>query len=273
MGTQSFAMSFTFKLPKGGGFQNRSQHPISPSPEFTCEQRAKQPKPRNNPKAKSAVRTIHDRYHNPDPSLLDSGAQITTITISQARKMELKIKSLDQFIDIEGSGGISVPYIGYVEANLKISEIKAYEKDLLMMVMNDSRYGDQVPFAIATKHTQAALEVITKKEWAELGESWRCAPLPACTAKVSEIEYFNLNTLQGNVKVHTTAILPPLSTTFEKGRSKVKGHHKRVNVATEHSDNSTNSNIAVVRSYSFIKPGSNKVLVSIKKLTRKEIVL
>ena len=57
------------------------------------------------------------RYHNPDPivrligkgneskiivdgieypGLLDSGAQMSTITISQARKMGLKIKSLDQ---------------------------------------------------------------------------------------------------------------------------------------------------------------------------------
>ena len=32
-----------------------------------------------------------------------------------------------------------------------------------------------------------------------------------------------------------------------------------VNVATEHSNNITNSNIAAVRSYSFMKPGSNKV--------------
>ena len=120
---------------------------------------------------------------------------MSTITISQVRNMELKINSLDQFIDIEGSGGISVPYIGYVEVNLKIPEIKAYEEDVLMMVMNDSRYGDQVPFAIGTKHTHAALEVMTKKEWAELGESWRCAALPAYTAKVSEMEHFNLNSV------------------------------------------------------------------------------
>ena len=32
------------------------------------------------------------------PGLLDAGAQMSTITISQARKMKLKIKSLDKFI-------------------------------------------------------------------------------------------------------------------------------------------------------------------------------
>ena len=111
MGSESFSMSFPFKLPKGKGFQNRNQHPISP--QSTCEQRAGQPKPRNNLKAKSTVRTIHDRYHNSDPiarliakrneskvmvdgidypGLLDSGAQMSTITTSQARKWDSKLK-------------------------------------------------------------------------------------------------------------------------------------------------------------------------------------
>ena len=55
--------------------------------------------------------------------------------------MNLKIHSLDNLLNIEGSGGMSVPYIGYVEVNLKIPEIKAYNEDVLMMVMNDSRCG------------------------------------------------------------------------------------------------------------------------------------
>ena len=42
-------------------------------------------------------------------------------------------------------------------------------------------------------------------------------------------------------------------------------------MATEHSNNiRNNSNIAAVRSYSFIKPGSNKVVVSVKNLTSKD---
>ena len=52
----------------------------------------------------------------------------------------------------------------------------------------------------------------------------------------------------------------------------MKGHYKRVNVATEHSDKITNRNIATVRSYGFIKPTSNKVAVGIRNLTSKQIV-
>ena len=33
-----------------------------------------------------------------------------------------------------------------------------------MMVMNDSRYGDIIPFTIGTIHIHAALEVITDDE-------------------------------------------------------------------------------------------------------------
>ena len=284
-------MSISFKLQKGEGPKTGTN---IPSPPNTCEHRAEQPKPRNNPKTKPTVRTIYDRYHNLDPivrligkrneskiivdgkeypGLLDAGAKMSTITISQATKMKLKIKGLDKLLDIEGSTGISVAYIGHVKVNLKIPESPAYDEDALVMVMNDSRYGDMVPFAIGTKHIHAALEVITEKEWAKLGESWRSVALPTYAAKFSEMEYFNLDSVQGDVKVHKTTILPPLSTTFVKSRSKVKGHHKRVNVATDHSNNITNSKIVAVRSYSFMKPGSNKVMVSVKNLISKEIIL
>ena len=83
----------------------------------------------------------------------------------------------------------------------------------------------------------------------------------------------SLDSVKGDIKVHKATILPPFSTTFVKGRSTVRGHHKRINVATEHSNNIRNNSIAAVRSYSFMKPGSNKVVVSVKNLTSKEVTL
>ena len=43
---------------------------------------------------------------------------------------------------------------------------------------------------IGTKLIHAALEMITEKEWAKLGESWRSVALPTCVVKFSEMEYF-----------------------------------------------------------------------------------
>ena len=87
------------------------------------------------------------------------------------------------------------------------------------------------------------------------------------------MEDFSLDSVGGDVKVHKTTIVPPFSTTFVIGKSSVRGHCKRVNVATEHSDKVTNKNIVAVRSYSFIKPSSNKVAVGVRNLTSKQVVL
>ena len=199
------------------------------------------PKHKNKPELKS----LHDHYHNPDPiarligkrnespvivdgvkypGLLDSGTQMSTITISQAKKMGLKIQSLESLLDIEGGGGIAIPYIGYVEVNLQIPEIKNYNKDALMMVMNDSRYGKKVPFTIGTIHIHAALKEMTKDERDNMTLSWQSVALPAFASKVLGMEDFSLASVGGDIKVHKTTVLPPFSTTFVKGRSSVKGH-------------------------------------------------
>ena len=86
------------------------------------------------------------------------------------------------------------------------------------------------------------------------------------------MEDFSVDNVGGDIRVHKT-ILPPFSTTFVKGRSSVKGHYKRVNMATEYSDKNTNKNIVTVRSYSFLKPSSNKVRVGVRNLTSKQVVL
>ena len=112
------------------------------------DHRVKQNKPEQNPK--TSQKSIHDCYHNPDPiarligkrneslvivegeeylGLLDSGVQMLTITISQAKKMGLKIQKLENMLDIEGGGGIAIPYIGYVEVQLQIPEIKNYKEN------------------------------------------------------------------------------------------------------------------------------------------------
>ena len=234
----------------GGGSQAKSGNRNSPEQNYQHRARQAQPKHKN----KSELRTNHDHYHNPDPiaqligkrneslvivddvkylGLLDSGVQMSTITISQAKKISLKIDSLDNLLDIEGSSIVLVPYIGNVEVNLKIHEVKAYNEDVLMMVMNDSRYGDIIPFAIGTIITHAVLEVIPNDEWKNLSLAWKSAALPAYASRAAKMENFSLDSVKGDAKAHKATILPPFSTTFVKGRSTVKGHHKRVNVARE----------------------------------------
>ena len=187
-------MPFTFKLPKGEGSQEKEGKKVSPGERSQCSFEQSRPKHKNKPELKSP----HDHYHNPDPiarligkrnespvvvdgvkypGLLDAGAQMSTITISQAKKMGLKIQNLESLLDIEGGGGIAIPYIGYVEVNLQIPEIKNYNEDALMMVMNESRYGKRVPFGIGTIHIHTALKEMTKDERDNVTLSWWSASL------------------------------------------------------------------------------------------------
>ena len=44
------------------------------------------------------------------------------------------------YITIEGLGGLDVPYLGYVETHLGIPEIKAFDNDVLLLIVPDSTY-------------------------------------------------------------------------------------------------------------------------------------
>ena len=96
--------------------------------------------------AKSAIKinsTIlqSELYLNPDPlvrligepneaivkiegqefdSLIDSDAQISQLTESLVKALDLKIRNLKEILPLEGAAGVKVPYLGYVEARLEI---------------------------------------------------------------------------------------------------------------------------------------------------------
>ena len=93
-----------------------------------------------------------DLYHNPDTlfrlvgeanettvmvedqksrALLDSGSQLSAISLAWVKKLNLKPQQLQSLLQIEGLGGLDVPYLGYVEAHLGIPEIKAFDHDVL----------------------------------------------------------------------------------------------------------------------------------------------
>ena len=81
-------------------------------------------------------------YHNPDPlvrligdaneapaivegvpitSLVDSGACMLAMVKSFAKELRLEIKPLKTILDIEGRGGGTEPYYGYVECSFKVT--------------------------------------------------------------------------------------------------------------------------------------------------------
>ena len=46
-------------------------------------------------------------------ALIHPGAKVSTVNLEFCQKYELKIKSPDKFLQLEGTRGFAVPYLGY----------------------------------------------------------------------------------------------------------------------------------------------------------------
>ena len=125
------------------------------------------------------------KYYNPDPlyrligrtnetplevdghkimGLIDSGANISSISKSFAEKLGLPFRQLESLLEIEGSGGIDMPYLGYTEVNLKVPGVKAFNEDILVVIQNDSAYSARVPVTLGMLHIDMVIDQATLEE-------------------------------------------------------------------------------------------------------------
>ena len=250
------------------------------------------------------------QYHNPDPlvrligtpndslaivervpitSLIDLGANMSAITKSFAKELQLEIKGLLTDLDIEVTGGGQVPYHGYVECQLKLPDIEKFDLDVLMLVVDDSPYGMRVPIQIGTLHFDMALDLATEEEKRKLNRQWKRAELAASlhmkssNAKADDSDEsqptFNLAQISGSVHLTQDLVLLLFKdVTFKgllKGHVKRSGYFKRVNVALEplEQHKEGEGTFFAVPAYTFLKSGSNRVDVMLKNITARPITI
>ena len=120
-----------------------------------------------------------DLYHNPDPlfrpvgevnettvivegqearALIDSGSHLLAISLAWVKKLNLKPQQLWSILQIEGSGGLDVPYLGYVEICLRIPKIKAFDNDILLLIVPDSAHTYHSPITLGTLYIDMAIK-------------------------------------------------------------------------------------------------------------------
>ena len=76
-------------------------------------------------------------------------------------------------MQIEGPGGLEVPYLGYVETHLKIPEIKAFDQDVLLLIIPNSAHTQCTPITLGTLHVDMAIRLATEKELKNLNKQWQ----------------------------------------------------------------------------------------------------
>ena len=98
----------------------------------------------------------------------------------------------------------------------KFLEIKAFDKDILMLVIENSEYAQWVPIQLGTLHIDRILDIVNEKEILQLNMKWRQGKIASLLmGKMAQVRNetgkdFSLDRVEGTVKLTKTIEIPPL---------------------------------------------------------------
>ena len=124
-------------------------------------------------------------------ALLDSGSQLSAISWTWVKKLNLEPKQLQSILWIEDSGGLEFPYLGYVEVQLKIPEVEAFDQDVLLLIVPDSPHTQYTPTNLGILHIDMAIKLATEKELETLNKQWQRS-LVATTLTMKEVQVLDV---------------------------------------------------------------------------------
>ena len=250
----------------------------------------------------SSVKDMHiprggQKFHKPDPllqligpaneatiiiegqqflALIDSGAQLSTMSEPLVHTLKLPIHKLNTLIKAKVSGGGDTAYTGYVEAQLTIPGIKQMDKDSLFMVTNDSPYTQWVPIQLGTLHIQEAMRLASEEEKQSLSPTLvtaSFAPQALSKAGVLNEPDFDLNQVKGKVKLTKAVVIKPFQTVHVLGYTECNQHFKRVNVIVESNPKKDYSGAIPINGYTVLKPGSSRVSMGIRNISCQSVTI
>ena len=108
-------------------------------------------------------------------ALVDLGAQVSNISAQLCKDLGLKIQPLGWLLELEGTEGATIPYLGFVEVNLQIPGIRGYNKDVLLLAIPTMAYAEGVPVMVGSKIIDRALSCMTVGELACVTVTWQQA--------------------------------------------------------------------------------------------------
>ena len=213
-------------------------------------------------------------------ALLDSGSQLSAISWTWVEKLKLVPKQLQSILQIEGSGGLEVPYLGYVEVHLRIPEVEAFDQDVLLLIIPNSAHTKYTPITLGTLHIDMAIKLATEEELKTLNKQWQRSSV-ATKLTMKEVQVLNIeeapivSKLDSNVKLVKDMTIHPFETVEAKGiLRKTPNHYKGINVvANDLREDQYCKDIAVVHQLQILKPGSDQISVVLQNLSCRTLKL
>ena len=253
-----------------------SHSPVDqPSIETSEEKEAnKLAQKKNNPWSRLIGRANEEQIvinGHPVTALLDTGSQVTHISEAFCQSNNIQIHPLDKLVEIEGTGGDIIKYIGYIEATLILPlGSQSFETEALLLVLPSTDYQQRVPIAIGTTITDMVVDFINKIKPDNLSKSWKAV----CCATQSK--WLIQTQPENKFLVRTTkpVTLPPFSTTTIRGSTKLRSHGMRLNLIAEPSNcTQLPTSVQCTPTYCTLEPGSNRVAVGIKNISARAITI
>ena len=192
-------------------------------------------------------------------SLIDMGAQVSSISSQFCKDLVLQIQPLGQLLELEGTEGATIPYLRFMEVNLQIPGIKNYNENALLLVIPTTTYSEMVPIMVGSKIIDRAMSIITKGDLAKATMTWRQAHFGAVMSgsqqptpnglqqnwggkggdpfllggDIVEVKEFCLDDVWGPVHTTWKVTIHPFSTISMHAITSVKGHCMWVHMLTE----------------------------------------
>ena len=146
-----------------------------------------------------------------------------------------------------------------METHLRIPEIKAFDNDVLLLIVPDSAHTLQTPITLGTLHIDMAVKLATKKELENLNKQWKRNLI---ATKLTMKEALIVSKIDSIVKVTKNITITPFGTMKVRGVIKTPNHYKCINVVIDDlPENQCCKDIAIIQQIQVLKPGSNKIPV------------
>ena len=115
----------------------------------------------------------------PCQALLDTGSQLCFITAPLAQRLALPIYNISTLasnpLRLEGTGGMTVPYMGYVTCRVRVAAVAGYDAEHIFFVIPESATTKDMPVQLGTNFLSPAVARLTESEMDGLSESWLTA--------------------------------------------------------------------------------------------------
>ena len=160
-----------------------------------------------------------------------------------------------------------------MEAHLKISEIKAFDLHVLLLIVPDSAHTQYTPITLGMLHIDMEIKLATKRELESLHKQWkRSLVVTKLTMKETQVVSVNdkqiISKIDNILRIAKDTTVDPFGTVEEKGIIKTLNHYKHVSVVIDNlPENQCCKDMTVAQQIQVLKPGSNEIPVVLRNLS------